>query len=422
MLDMVVGTSDDQIAIAPGTLLETWKERGRRYFHYKTSAPIGSEYSVYSAKYAVREAEWIRSDEQGDPSPHSGRRVAVKIFHHPAHTATLDAMIRSARASLDYYTEQFGPYEYRHLFLVEYGGNGIGMHADASQLSFTEGFTSWHVDDDPRALDLPFAVVAHEMAHQWWPHQLSLAMVEGAPFFSESLAWYSAMQVVRKHYGEDQLRQLMRNMRQPNPWPRVRRGLPLMRADDPYAMYRRGPFAMMALSEYVGETQVNTALRRLIEASHPGGETPPPLITTLDLVRELKAVTPDSLQSLVRDLFEVNTLWVLDTRSAVAEQTDAGTWRVTLEVEARKETVDTAGVETKLPMDDLVEIGVFAPVQQGEIERKLLYRQKHRITSGRQTITVTVAERPQYAGIDPYGLLDWMEGDNIEEVKLGAGK
>jgi len=71
-------------------------------------------------------------------------------------------------------------------------------------------------------------------------------------------------------------------------------------------------------------------------------------------------------------------------------------------------------------MDDLVEIGVFAPLQEGQIERKLLYRQKHRITSGRQTITVTVREKPQFAGIDPYGLLDWMEGDNIEEVQVVA--
>src|SRR5688572_1831692 len=51
-LDMVVSTSGDQIAVAPGTLQRAWTERGRRYFHYVTSAPIGSEFGVYSAKYA----------------------------------------------------------------------------------------------------------------------------------------------------------------------------------------------------------------------------------------------------------------------------------------------------------------------------------------------------------------------------------
>ncbi len=402
-LDMVVGTDEDQIAVAPGSLRRTWMEGGRRYFRYVTSAPIGDQYGVYSAKYAVREAKW--------------KDVDIRIFHHPAHTATLDDMVRSVQASLDYFTEQFSPYDYTHIQLVEGGGNGIGLHAEPSQLTYTEGFTSWKADDDPRALNLPFATVAHEMGHQWWPGQLSLALVEGAPFFSESLAWYSAMQVVKKHYGRDHLRRLMHNMREPNPFPRVRRGLPLIRADDPWTMYRRGPFAMIALSDYVGETQVNTALRRMIEASRARKEGDP-LQTTLDLYRELKAVTPDSSLPLLRDLFEINTIWEFDTKNGTAVEIEGGKWQVTLDVEAHKEMVDTAGVETDLPMNDLVEIGIFAPAGEGEILGRTLYRQRHRIRSGSQTITVILPEKPDRAGIDPYGLLDWEEGDNIEGLKI----
>jgi ABC-type transport system involved in multi-copper enzyme maturation permease subunit len=404
-LELVVGTSADQTAVAPGSLRRTWLERGRRYFHYATSAPIGAEYAVYSARYAVRASQW--------------NDVAIRIFHHPAHVATLDGMVAGVRASLDYFTEQFSPYEYRHLNLVEFGGNGVGMHADASQLSFTEGFTSWHATDDPRALDLPFAVVAHEMAHQWWPGQLSPAMVEGAPFFSESLAWYSAMQVVKRHYGAEQLRRLMASMREPNPFPRVRRGLPLLRADDPWAMYRRGPFAMIALSEYVGESRVNTALRRMIEASRSRW-VGAPRQTTLDLYRELQAVTPDSLRPLLRDLFEINTVWEFDTRRAAAERIAGGRWRVTLDVEARKEVVDTAGVATPLAMDDLVEIGVFAASEDAGTLGRRLYLRKHRLRAGRQTITVTLPHEPDRAGVDPYGLLDWEEGDDIERVEKGS--
>ena len=403
-LDVVVSTSADQIAVAPGTLRRTWTEGTRRYFRYVTSAPIGDVYAVYSAKYAVHEAKW--------------NNVAIRIFHHPAHAATLGYMVRSVQASLDYLTDQFGPYEYDHIQLVEGGGNGIGLHAEPSQLTFTEGFTSWQADDDPRALNLPFATVAHEMGHQWWPGKLSLALVEGVPFFSESLAWYSAMQVVRKHYGKEQLRRLMHSMREPNPWPRVRRGLPLLRADDPWAFYRRGPFAMIALSEYVGERQVNTALRRMIESNRARGGKPP-LQTTLDLYRELQAVTPDSLQSLLRDLFEINTVWEFDLRKGTAVEVAGGKWQVTLDVEARKEVVDTAGVETILEMNDPVEIGIFAPAKEGEILGKPIYLQRHRIRSGRQTITVILPEKPDRAGIDPYNLLDYEEGDNIEELKIG---
>lgn len=74
--------------------------------------------------------------------------------------------------------------------------------------------------------------------------------------------------------------------------------------------------------------------------------------TSLDLYRELQAVTPDSLQYLLHDLFEANTFWELETERATAEQTEAGTWQVTLDVQARKLEVDSEGVETPVPMDD----------------------------------------------------------------------
>jgi ABC-2 type transport system permease protein len=214
--------------------------------------------------------------------------------------------------------------------------------------------------------------------------------------------------------GREALRRFMRFMREPNPWPPIRTGLPLLRAMDPWANYRKGPYAMHALSEYVGETQVNGALRTLVEKKVSS------LATTLDMYRELQAVTPDSLKPLLHDLFEVNTFWTFDTKQAKAVQTAAGTWQVTLEVEARKVVADSAGKETELPMTEWVEVGIFAPAGPGEILGKPLYLQKHRIRSGRQPITVIVPHKPARGGIDPYNLLDWEEGDNIEPIEVAG--
>jgi hypothetical protein len=207
-------------------------------------------------------------------------------------------------------------------------------------------------------------------------------------------------------------------MRRPYPYPPIRRGEPLLRAQDPYLAYRKGPFALYALSEYVGEERVNRALRSLL-AAHGSGAPPRP--TTLDLYRELQAVTPDSLRPLLHDLFEVNTFWELVTERVTAKQTAAGTWQVTLDVRARKVVVDSAGVETEVPMDEWVEIGVFAPGGAGGELTEPLHVRMHRIRAGRQTITVTVPGRPVLAGIDPYHLLDWAEGeddDNVEGVVI----
>ena len=397
--EAVVGTDGDQVAVAPGALRRTWTAAGRRYFHYATEVPIGGEWAFFSARYAVREGRW--------------RDVAIRIFHHPTHTAHLDRTMRSVQASLAYYSAQFGPYPYRHLGVVEGAGNGVGLHAEPALVTYSEGFTSWTPKDGLRSLDFPSAVVAHEMAHQW---TLPYARVEGAPFLSEGLAWYAAMQAVKASRGEEQLRRLLAAMRQPYPFPPIRRGEPLLRALDPYLSYRKGPFAMYALSEYVGAERVNGALRRLI-ARHDSAGAPP--ATTLDLYRELHAVTPDSLRYLLHDLFEVNTFWTFDTRRATAERTAAGTWRVTLDVEARKVVVDSAGVETTLPMDEWVELGVFAPAPDGEDVGEPLDVRKHRIRSGRQTLTMTVPRRPGRAGLDPHHLLDWETGDNTAAVQPG---
>ncbi len=43
---------------------------------------------------------------------------------------------------------------------------------------------------------------------------------------------------------------------------------------------------------------------------------------------------------------------------------------------------------------------------------------KHRVRSGTQTITMVVPEKPARGGIDPYNLLDWEEGDNIEGIEI----
>jgi ABC-2 type transport system permease protein len=393
--EAIVGTDADQVAVAPGELRRTWREAGRRYFQYVSDVPINGTDMFFSANYAVHRERW--------------KDVDLQVFVHPGHAEHLERLLRSARASLDYYSAQFGPYPYRFLQIVEQPGNFIGMGVDGSGV-VTGGEGFFMLDPKGDGFDAIFEIVAHEIGHQWWGMQLKPAFAEGGGVISESLAWYSAMQLVKNVKGREALRRFMLFMREPNPWPAMRTGLPLLRAMDPWANYRKGPYAMNALSEYVGEARVNEALRTLIKKKASS------LATTLDMYRELQAVTPDSLKPLLHDMFEVNTFWTFDTKQAKAVQTDAGTWQVTFEVNVRKVVADSAGRETELPMTDWVEIGIFAPAEPGANLGKPLYVQKHRVRSGIQTITVTVPEKPARGGIDPYNLLDWEEGDNIEPI------
>ncbi|MBI4904048.1 MAG: ABC transporter permease [Acidobacteria bacterium] len=403
--EAVVGTGEGQVAVAPGRLRRSWTLGRRRYFHYATDVPIRNHYAFFSAAYAVHEARW--------------NDTSIEIFHHPAHAWNVDRMVRSVQASLDYYTQQFGPYPHGQLRFVEQPGDGVSLHASPVNISYEEGFSLLNPGADQRDIDLPFAVVAHEVAHQWWGATLTPAPVEGAAVLTESLAWYSGMQVVERTLGREHLRRLVGMMWQVYATPRTRAAVPLLRASDSFLAYRKGPFAMYALREYAGVGQVNAALRRLIERH---GSGTPPLATTQDLYRELKAAIPQPLHYLLADLFEANTFWELATQRVSAKQTGTGAWQVTLDVRARKVVVDTAGVETEVPMDDLIEVGVFAEGKSGE-PGEPLYLQMHRLRSGEHRITVMVASEPARAGIDPRNLLIDVEGDdNVREITRSGGQ
>jgi hypothetical protein len=270
--------------------------------------PIRNEYVFFSANYSVHKAQC--------------NDVAIEIYHHPRHTAQLDRMVRSIQASLTRFTSEFGPYPHRHIRFVERPGGGGGMTADGSSISYDEGFSDFN-PDTVLGLDLPFYVVAHEVAHQWWGAQLSSATAEGAWLMSESLAVYSAMQVLRDTGGEDQLRRYLDFVRSTYEIPRSRAAVPLLRADNSFLGYRKGPSALFALSRFIGEDRVNRALRSTLE-KHPSAA--PPLPTSLDLYRELRTVTPDSLQYLLHDLFEANTYWELRAESVRADSTPSGEW------------------------------------------------------------------------------------------------
>jgi hypothetical protein len=410
----IVGTSGDEVAVAPGDLVRTWEDKGRKYFQYSTNAPISNEYTFFSARYAIREERWIpvitnqfrHVDESLIQQP-----VVIQIYHHPGHAENIDRMIQSAKASLDFYTKTFGPYPYNHFRVLERPGDGRGMHAESMTIDYEEGYSLMSPTKD--GLDLPYHIMAHETAHQWWGLGLVPAAVEGSGLLVESLATYSAMQVVEESLGYEHLLRYLSQMRLEYEVPRSKAAPPLLRSNNAFMHYRKGPFALFALRNYIGPGKVNEAMRALIDIDTSGGH----LVTTLDFYNELKRVTPDSLHYLVHDLFAANTFWELNTEKATTVRTKSGQWEVTIYVKAKKLIVDEQGVETPLVMNDLIEIGVFEAKTPGQQKPKSLYLQKHRIKTGTQTIKILVGKEPKRAGIDPHNLLiDVNTNDNTIDI------
>jgi ABC-2 type transport system permease protein len=96
-----------------------------------------------------------------------------------------------------------------------------------------------------------------------------------------------------------------------------------------------------------------------------------------------------------------------------------GSYTVTVRARAQKLRADGQGVETEVPLDDWIDIGVFGSTGvAGTTEEKPLYLGKHHVTGRDVAVEVVVAEKPERAGIDPYNkLVDRRSGDNVRKVR-----
>jgi ABC-type transport system involved in multi-copper enzyme maturation permease subunit len=406
--ETIIGTDARHTAVAPGTLVGEWTDRsagpgGRRYFHYRTQQPTRLGVAVLSAEYAVRRD--------------TARGVTLAVYYHPTHDVNVDRMMRSMRASLAYYGEQFGPYQFPELRVVEFPLYAAGARAHPGTIAFSEG-SAFLTRNDSGAVDRTFFVVAHETAHQWWGGQVIPASAPGAGFVSETLAQYSSMMVLETAYGRQMARDFFDYNMQAYLSGRgvyTNREVPLLDVvSHPYLHYFKGAVVMYTLRERLGADAVNGALRRFRER-HGGPDAPPP--TSRALYAELRAAAPDSLKPLLSDLFEHITIWDVRADSVKAEPAGGGAYRVTLFVDASKARADSIGNTTPVAMDDLVEVGVFAGESGGNSPGESLYLKQHRVRAGKQAIVITVPRRPARAGIDPRRtLIERERDDNVAAV------
>jgi ABC-2 type transport system permease protein len=401
-VETIVGTPADQIAVVPAMLRRTWIENGRRYAHYASRVPETFGTAIFSARYGVAKDEW---------RPRSEESVALEIYHHPSHRANLARMMAGIKASLDFYTTTYGPYPYRELRVIEVPPYSINARAFPSAMAMAE--QNFITRTEPGLVDLTFFGATHEVSHQWWGGQIRPAYAKGRSFVSESLANYSAMLVTERVLGPLEAKRVFDF--QMNRYLQKRgetgRDVPLLEVEDhPHVSYGKGAVALYTLRERIGEQALNAALQRFLAKYRGAG---PPYPTSLDLYAELRAATPPEHQELLKDLFETITLWDIKTQSAAMRRLPDGKFEVTLEVLAQKLRADGGGLETAVPMDDLVEVGAFAP---GKEEPFSVTR--HRIRSGKQTIRIVVTKAPVMVGVDPQKkLIERQRNDNLAELE-----
>ena len=99
--------------------------------------------------------------------------------------------------------EKLGPYQHKILRIVEFPRYATYAQSFPNTIPYSEGlgFIAKVDDKNPKDIDYPFYITAHEVAHQWWAHQLVGGNTRGATVLSETLAEYSALMVMKKTAG-----------------------------------------------------------------------------------------------------------------------------------------------------------------------------------------------------------------------------
>jgi ABC-2 type transport system permease protein len=411
--DITFTTEADQTPIAPGRrvsdrIIDTPTGR-RRQARFVTAAPIMPFVSLQSARYAIQRQTY--------------KGVELEIYYQPEHSYNVDRMFTAMKTSLDYFQTNFSPYQFDHLRFIEFPAYGNFAQAFAGTMPWSENLFFISDYRDPEKIDMVTYVGAHEIGHQWWAHQVVGADQEGMTLTSETLAQYSALRVMKKLYGEDQIRKFLKY--ELNSYLRDRGGQaleerPMVRVEGSqgYIHYRKGSLVMYRLAEEIGEDKVNDALAQFLK-DHAFKGAPYPIST--DLVKLFRDRAPADKQALITDLFEKITLYDVKVTDAKVAARKDGRFDVTLTVDAKKLYADGKGKETASPMNEMLDIGVFTeqPGKKGFDKDDILLLERKPIHSGKQTLTYTVAKKPVWVGADPYNILiDRNSDDNL--FKIGS--
>lgn len=389
-LNLTVSTAGDQIALAPGRLERSWERDGRRWFRYRTGAPILNRFAIVSGRYAVAKRQ------QGP--------ISIELYYHPAHAVNVAHMLDTAAASLDVMQSRFEPYPHRQLRIVEVSSYWPWAGYALPETIYLREDRSFLTDARDRDRpDLVARRVAHEVAHQWFGHRVQVADVEGASVIVESLTKYSELLIVERMHGREHVRQLLEieldrylSGRAGETYAEV----PLYKADDQaYLFYNKAAVVLFAIRDLLGQEAMDRAIRALMRESRP---------TSIDLVRHLQAVADAEQGALIDQWMKDIVLYDLRVDAAQAHRRADGRYDVTVRIGAGKSRADGHGNERPIALDEPVEIAIAS-------DTRVLDSRKHVLRRGMNEIQLVVDSPPSSVTVDPWiTRIDRNPGDNFK--------
>jgi ABC-2 type transport system permease protein len=278
-LDMTVSTEKDQTAVGTGDLTQHYSKGERNYFHYKSNG-IPFRFGVSSAKYQIKTTAY--------------KGIAINVFYDINHPENVNHLLRNAKLTLDYCTQNFGKYPFKTINFAEVSSftNGFAATAYPSSIFMTEDMlfhANIHSDQNQDVIN---ELAGHELSHLWWGNsQIDPDDREGATMLTETLAMYTEMMIYKKMYGKGKMMERINVHQQIFDNEKGLSGnqpIYKVNGENTHISYSKGAVSMVKLSELIGEDKVNIALKNfLLHNQYPKKPT------SLDLMKEFYEVSPD---------------------------------------------------------------------------------------------------------------------------------
>lgn len=405
--ETVVSTQGDQIAVAPGDLVRTWKEANRNYYHYKIQNKVIPMLGYFSGVYTVEKETY--------------KGVDIEHYYHPEHHFNITDITSSIKQTLDYCQKEFGKYKFDHIRLLEIPSHwSFGGMAQPGVIAMVED-NLYLIDTRNRE---KFNVVAkrtiHEVTHQWIGHSLTPKNVSGGGVITEGLTKYVEIVLMDKLYGKKAVWQLCQTSNR-----QYFKGRSFEANEEPsletekgqaYILYGKSSNIMLALKELISEDKMNLVIRSLFNKYEKDIE---PRLTIKDFLDELFLVTPKKYHVLISDWFKKRIIYDLKIDKASYRKLKNGKYEVMINIKAKRFDTKDTGELFEIPINEPIHIGAFSTHPSSlEADEGMIYSKLHQINKDSNRILLQLDNKPNYIAIDPFGArLEEDKNDNMIIVK-----
>ncbi|MEM0910461.1 MAG: hypothetical protein AAGJ37_05765 [Pseudomonadota bacterium] len=400
-----ISTDTEQVALAPGAMVDYWQANDRNHFVYRTELPVSNFYNIMSANWQVYAKRFNGLD--------------LSVHYHPKHQWNTRNMVQAMETAIGSFSRRFGDYPFSHLRLVEVPRYKEHAKSVTGTMPISEdaGFIadlrkSAHVDT-------VFYDIAHEVSRQWFVHKLNIADVEGAGVLQDALAQYAALSLVQETFGRVNLRNFVRHELDNYLLDRavaVDKEYPLAESQQQrYLSMNKGALVMMSVAQKIDIENVDAAINELmLDFSYETNR----YASIGDLIAKLKAYADIDDHQYIDELFSSVMLYDLRIEDVEASPLVNNQYRIAMTVFADKFQLNADGVEERQGFDSNIDFVFFAESpDKFNLANEITMERSVRLESGNQRIEFITDTLPKYVAVDPFvNFIDREARDNVKAI------